>query len=69
ARAQIAWQLGKRYEQDEALDWGVAVVAEARADTDTGSAAHALKPETGDYKEAGSTLQASRKRKKKSAKS
>ena len=23
ARAQIAWQLGKRYEQDEELDWGV----------------------------------------------
>ena len=22
ARAQIAWQLGKRYEQDEALEWG-----------------------------------------------
>ncbi len=25
ARAQIAWQLGKRYEQDEELEWGVAV--------------------------------------------
>jgi len=25
ARAQIAWQLGKRYEQDEQLQWGVAV--------------------------------------------
>lgn len=25
ARAQIAWQLGKRYEQDEELTWGVAV--------------------------------------------
>jgi dihydropteroate synthase-like protein len=24
ARAQIAWQLGKRYAQDEELDWGVA---------------------------------------------
>lgn len=24
ARAQIAWQLGKRYQQDEELDWGVA---------------------------------------------
>lgn len=24
ARAQIAWQLGKRYNQDEELDWGVA---------------------------------------------
>ena len=28
ARAQIAWQLGKRYEQDEELDWGVAVLKE-----------------------------------------
>jgi hypothetical protein len=25
ARAQIAWQLGKRYVQDRELDWGVAV--------------------------------------------
>jgi hypothetical protein len=25
ARAQIAWQLGKRYVQDEPLDWGCAV--------------------------------------------
>ena len=25
ARAQIAWQLGKRYAQDEELDWGAAV--------------------------------------------
>lgn len=23
-RAQIAWQLGKRYNQDEPLDWGCA---------------------------------------------
>ncbi len=28
ARAQIAWQLGKRYEQDEELTWGVAVERE-----------------------------------------
>lgn len=27
ARAQIAWQLGKRYAQDEALDWGCMVTA------------------------------------------
>ncbi|ALG68994.1 DUF6513 domain-containing protein [Beggiatoa leptomitoformis] len=27
ARAQIAWQLGKRYNQDEELQWGVAVEA------------------------------------------
>jgi len=25
ARAEIAWQLGKRFNQDEALDWGCAV--------------------------------------------
>jgi len=27
ARAQIAWQLGKRYAQDEPLRWGVAAAA------------------------------------------
>ncbi|HTN49229.1 MAG TPA: dihydropteroate synthase, partial [Burkholderiaceae bacterium] len=27
ARAQIAWQLGKRYAQDEELRWGAAVAA------------------------------------------
>lgn len=29
ARAQIAWQLGKRYAQDQALRWGAALPAEA----------------------------------------
>ena len=29
ARAQIAWQLGKRYVQDQPLDWGVAVERDA----------------------------------------
>ena len=29
ARAQIAWQLGKRYVQDSELDWGVAQVRES----------------------------------------
>jgi dihydropteroate synthase-like protein len=29
AHAQIAWQLGKRYSQDEPLDWGVAVRQQA----------------------------------------
>lgn len=34
ARAQIAWQLGKRYVQDEELDWGVAYksMADKKAD-------------------------------------
>ena len=31
ARAQIAWQLGKRYVQDRELDWGV---AQLRVSTD-----------------------------------
>ncbi len=29
AKAQIAWQLGKRYTQDEELDWGCAVAKDA----------------------------------------
>ena len=29
ARAQIAWQLGKRYVQDRELDWGVAKMRES----------------------------------------
>ncbi len=42
ARAQIAWQLGKRYVQDEALDWGAAVKKKAQ--------------DREEYKEAGATL-------------
>ena len=42
ARAQIAWQLGKRYTQDEELQWGVAVKRE--------------EPDLTQQKEAGSTL-------------
>ncbi len=45
-RAQIAWQLGKRYTQDEALRWGCATDTEPTASTDL----HA-------YKSAGTTLQ------------
>jgi dihydropteroate synthase-like protein len=44
ARAQIAWQLGKRYAQDEALSWGCAYEA----------ASPAVDPHA--YKPAGSTL-------------
>ena len=29
ARAELAWRLGKRYAQDEPLDWGVAMTREA----------------------------------------
>jgi dihydropteroate synthase-like protein len=52
ARAQIAWQLGKRYMQDEELNWGCGVPPERRGEqTDL----HSFKGE-------GSTLQASRKK-------
>ena len=34
ARAEIAWQLGKRFNQDEPLDWGCAV---ERAEEDLGA--------------------------------
>jgi dihydropteroate synthase-like protein len=47
ARAEIAWQLGKRYNQDEMLGWRAAV-RNAPADTDMAD------PHT--YKPAGSTL-------------
>lgn len=49
-KAKIAWQLGKRYEQDEELKWGVAVDPEEKR-----SNVH-------DYKPAGTTLEASRKK-------
>jgi hypothetical protein len=48
ARAEIAYRLGKRYAQDEPLDWGVA--ADAPADDKTR------------LKEAGHTLAAKKKR-------
>ncbi|MEJ2760540.1 MAG: DUF6513 domain-containing protein [Gammaproteobacteria bacterium] len=64
ARAQIAWQLGKRYVQDEELDWGVAVPAERLSESEQQSrAAHAVKE--GGFKKAGSTLKARRKKKHK----
>jgi len=52
ARAQVAWQLGKRYVQDEPLDWGAAVDRE--------------EVELSRFKEAGETLQARRKARRKS---
>ena len=33
AHAELAWRLGKRYVQDQPLDWGVAVEREARTST------------------------------------
>lgn len=52
ARAQIAWQLGKRYVQDEELNWGVAVPPERQGEK---ADMHACKGE-------GSTLQARRRK-------
>ncbi len=54
ARAQIAWQLGKRYEQDEELDWGVVTKKEA--------------DDLKQFKEAGTTTHTRKDRKKKSKK-
>jgi dihydropteroate synthase len=42
AKAQIAWQLGKRYTQDEELSWGCAVPPEKKA---APSDLHTYKPE------------------------
>jgi dihydropteroate synthase len=46
-KAQIAWELGKRYVQDQPLDWGVAVDRKAE--------------DLARFKAAGTTLQAKRK--------
>ena len=55
ARAQIAWQLGKRYVQDEELDWGVAYKS-----TEDGKAdPHML------HKAEGATIKARKERRKK----
>lgn len=67
ARAQIAWQLGKRYEQDEELAWGVAVPGWVSTEASReASAAHALKPQSRqEFKEEGSTLKASKAKRRK----
>jgi len=66
ARAQIAWQLGKPYMQDEELEWGVTTKTKTDAEKDLDSrAAHDMKElRKAEYKEAGSTLKASRKKAK-----
>lgn len=62
ARAQIAWQLGKRYHQDEELQWGAALLDKTEDEQDSLSkAAHNIKQR----KEANSTLKASRELRKK----
>ena len=45
AKAEIALALGKRYVQDEPLDWGVAVPRRRRPATGSGEAGHTLRPE------------------------
>lgn len=42
-RAEIAWRLGKRYAQDEPLDWGVATDIEEEDKTKLKDAGHTLK--------------------------
>ena len=50
ARAQIAWQLGKRYDQDEELSWGIAVKKQ--------------KQDLATFKQEGSTMKVREDRKK-----
>ena len=68
-RAQVAWQLGKHYRQDEELDWGACVQGKTEAEKDRDSrAAHGMKEARGNaagYKAEGATLKAARARKKK----
>jgi Family of unknown function (DUF6513) len=68
SKAQIAWQLGKNYMQDEELDWGVCADNKTEKQKDQDSrAAHTMKElrkENAEYKTAGNTLEASQNRKK-----
>ena len=45
-RAEIAWRLGKRYAQDEPLDWGVAVDRAVEDRTRLREIGHTLRPKT-----------------------
>jgi len=47
-RAEIAWRLGKRYAQDEPLDWGVAVDRAREDRTRLREAGHTLRPPSAD---------------------
>jgi dihydropteroate synthase-like protein len=48
AKAEIAWRLGKRYVQDEPLDWGAAVPRESEDLTQLKQAGHTLRGATED---------------------
>ncbi len=68
AKAQIAWQLGKHYDQDEELRWGAALPEpDAEAQDRLSKAAHNSRVKSGvkssEFKEVGSTVKASRERK------
>ena len=64
AKAEAALKLGKRYVQDEDLDWGVAVVPEADEEREQRmQSAHDMKGRPADeYKPAGATLQAKKRK-------
>jgi hypothetical protein len=47
-KAEIAWQLGKRYAQDEPLDWGCASDLRAEDQTRLRAAGHTLRARSGD---------------------
>ena len=69
ARAQIALQLGKQYTQDEELYWGVAgQPVDPGKQEGLSKAAHALQEAKSEYRQAGSTLQAGKNRKRKKKK-
>lgn len=53
AKAEIAWRLGKRYMQDEALDWGVAVDRPTEDLTRLRAAGHTLRSAVGEDGNAG----------------
>ena len=63
-KAETALKLGKRYMQDEDLDWGVAVEPEAVEEQELRTkSAHDLKSRTAqEYKPAGTTLQAKKRK-------
>ncbi|MEE8321732.1 MAG: DUF6513 domain-containing protein [Gammaproteobacteria bacterium] len=73
ARAQIAWQLGKRFTQDEELDWGAAAKPKSGSELDSHSrTVHNQKQSqdsrSSEHKAEGTTLAAKRKNKKQTSK-
>ena len=52
SRAETAWRLGKRYVQDEPLDWGVAVPVQKIDKTRLAQAGHTLRAKTAEARRA-----------------